>query len=279
MDQKLMWVTPYVTGFPDNITWEDENGHPSFWCRSEQERAALLDLTCAVLNAESVVGCLPPSETVDDFSPASADNLPVLRSTLEKPGALGPADERAVVFFEDDEDDASPGRGTIYGLAVSGMSKEAFECLCRYFHACVFNFKGRDRGWSKLHGNASQTAAPDGSIARLSIVQNDIRVETNDVSVVLVNGLPGYTVNFRVTALSTGNEQNVRDARIGTRAQVSAQVIAECLSAGEEMQYHWIEPVLGLGRAVAAELRRGCGVPVPSSASRNLSADELPAGT
>ncbi len=86
--------------------------------------------------------------------------------------------------------------------------------------------------------------SPEGDLIRLRVVKNDIQIETPELLIVLFNGLPGYTPGYRIVDLSTKNERKIMETRIGTRTQLSNRIIADCLATGQEMEYHWIAPIL-----------------------------------
>jgi len=80
----------------------------------------------------------------------------------------------------------------------------------------------------------------------LRVAGNDIQIETSKIRITLENGLPGYTRSYRIVDPATKRETTVLNTRIGTRAQISNRIIADCLASGECMHYHWVAPVLEL---------------------------------
>jgi hypothetical protein len=136
--------------------------------------------------------------------------------------------------------------GTTYGLEVHGMSGEAFRLLCNIFHGSIFNFEGDARGWKNVDGAQSEVTSPDGDVIRLRVVGNDIQIETSYLLIILEDGLPGYTRSYRIVDQATGNQRHATQTAIGTRAQISSRIIADCLASGESMHYHWVAPILEL---------------------------------
>lgn len=247
MEEKGVLVPTAIDEYSHDLTWHLDDGSPAIWCNSEEERTALQNFVTMVLQSETIDDCLPLSEPLDDLCPVTAENLRVLKKALQKPGALLSIDKRLVNTFEEQQELAREGQ--IYGFAVRGISKEAFELLCRFFHSCVFNFEGDDKGWKSVNGARSEITSPEGDSIILRIVENDVQIETPELLIILVNGLPGYTPGYRIVDVATKNESKIMEKKIGTRTQVSMRIIADCLVTGEEMEYHWVSPIIEFAEA------------------------------
>jgi hypothetical protein len=239
-----MLIPTTTDHYPADLTCDRDECPPGMWCNTEQELAALRGFVSVVLSSECVAECLPLSEPLDDLCSFSAWNLRILKEALEEPGALRSVDKRRVETFKEPHELAR--EGITYGLEVHGMSGEAFELLCHVFRSSIFNFEGDARGWENVDGAQSEVFSPDGDVIRLRVVGNDIRIETSDLLIVLEDGLPGYTGSYRIKDPATGKERQVLQTAIGTRAQISNRIIADCLVTGECMHYHWIAPLLEL---------------------------------
>jgi len=247
MEEKGMLIPTAIDEYPQDLTWQLDDGSPAVWCNSDEERTALQNLVNSVLLSESIDECLPLSEPLEDLCPVTAENLRLLKKALKKRGAVQDLNERFVNEFEEQQELAQEGK--LYGFAVRGMSKEAFELLCRFFHSCVFNFEGDAKGCKNVNGAKSKITSPEGDLIKLRIVQNDIQIETPELLIILVNGLPGYTPGYRIMDLATKNEKTILERKIGTRAQISIRIVADCLVTGEAMEYHWVAPLLEFAEA------------------------------
>jgi hypothetical protein len=263
MQDKCKLIPTTLDHYPADLSCDQDDGIPGMWCNSEQELAALRSFVSVVLSSKCVDECLPLSESLDDLCSFSSRNLRILKEALEKPGAIGghntcfEGDTRSteIIFVSPDckrwietfREPHEPAReGITYGLEVHGMSAEAFELLCHFFRSSIFNFEGDARGWENVDGAQSEVTSPDGDVIRLRVVGNDIRIETSDLLIVLEDGLPGYTRSYRIVDPATGKDRQVIQTAIGTRAQISNRIIADCLVTGECMHYHWIAPLLEL---------------------------------
>lgn len=242
MEEKDTLIPTAIDEYTDDLTWELDDGSPAVWCNSEEELTALQNFVSTVLLSDSIDDCLPLSESLEDLCPVTAGNLVLLKKALKKPGAIQALDKRFVNEFEEQQELAQEGQ--LYGFAVRGISKEAFELLCRFFHSCVFNFEGDAKGWKNVNGAKSEIMSPEGDPIKLRVVRNDIQIETPELLIILVNGLPGYTPGYRIVDLVTKKESKVMETRIGSRTQVSLRIVADCLVTGEEIEYHWISPIL-----------------------------------
>lgn len=247
MKEKDAVIPTGIDEYTDNLTWELDDGSPAVWCNSEEEVTALQNFVSAVLLSESIDDCLPLSEPLEDLCPVTAGNLRLLKKALEQQGAIQDLDKRRVNEFEEQQELAWEGQ--LYGFAVRGISKEAFELLGRFFHSCVFNFEGDTRGWKNVNGAKAEIMSPEGDLIKLRVVQNDIQIETPELLIILVNGLPGYTPGYRIVDLATKKEKKILEKRIGTRTQISNRIVADCLVTGEEMEYHWVAPILEFAEA------------------------------
>jgi hypothetical protein len=258
-----MLIPTTMDHYPADLSCDQDDSPADMWCNTEQELAALRSFVSVVLSSGCVDECLPLSEPLDDLCSFSSRNLRILKEALEEPGAIGghntyfegdtrsteisfvsPDCKRWIETFEEPHELAR--EGITYGLEVHGMSAEAFELLCDFFRSSIFNFEGDARGWKNVDGAQSEVTGPDGDVIRLRVAGNDIQIETSDLLIVLEDGLPGYTRSYRIVDQATGNERQVIQTDIGTRAQVSSRIIADCLATGQSMHYHWIAPVLEL---------------------------------
>jgi len=242
MEEKCTFIPTAIDEYTDNLTWELDDGSPAVWCNSDEERTALQNFVSAVLLSESIDDCLPLSEPLEDLCPVTAGNLHLLKKALQKQGAIQDLYKRLVNEFEEQQELARERK--IYGFAVRGICKEAFELLCRFFHSCVFNFEGDTRGWKNVNGSKAEIMSPEGDPIKLRVVQNDIQIQTPELLIILVNGLPGYTPGYHIVDLATKKEKKILERRIGTRTQISNRVVADCLVTGEKMEYHWVAPIL-----------------------------------
>jgi hypothetical protein len=83
-----MLIPTTIDHYPDNLTWEDDDGTPAVWCNSEEKMRALESFVSTVLLSESIDECLPLSEPLDDLCLVSAENLFILKKAFQKSGAL-----------------------------------------------------------------------------------------------------------------------------------------------------------------------------------------------
>lgn len=242
MEEKEALIPTAIDEYTDDLTWQLDDGSPAVWCNTEEEVTSLQNFVTAVLLSESIDDCLPLSEPLEDLCPVTAENLSLLKKALKNPGALQSLDKRLVKEFEEEQELAREGR--LYGFAVRGMSKEVFELLWRFFHSCLFNFEGDAKGWKNVNGAKAEIMSPEGDLIKLRVDENHIQIETPELLIILFNGLPGYTPGYRIVDLATKNERKIMETRIGTRTQLSNRIIADCLVTGQEMEYHWIAPIL-----------------------------------
>jgi hypothetical protein len=163
MEEKETLIPAAIDEYTDDLTWELDDGSLAVWCNTEEEVTSLQNLVSAVLQSESIDDCIPLSEPLEGLCPITAENL--LKKAFKKPGALQSPEKRLVNTFEEEQELAREGR--LYGFTVRGISKEAFELLCLFFHSCLFNFEGDAKGWKNVNGAKAEIMSPEGDLIKL----------------------------------------------------------------------------------------------------------------